>query len=37
MASTEERIWLQKTLTREGESMGTVIEATDGGRLFVRW
>ena len=36
-ASTEERTWLQKTLTREGESMGTVIEATDSGRLFVRW
>jgi poly-gamma-glutamate synthesis protein (capsule biosynthesis protein) len=37
MASTEERTWLQKTLTREGESTGTVIEATESGRLFVRW
>jgi hypothetical protein len=37
MASTEERTWLQKTLTREGESMGTAIEATDSGRLLVRW
>jgi poly-gamma-glutamate synthesis protein (capsule biosynthesis protein) len=37
MASTEERTWLQKTLTREGKSMGTVIEAADSGRLFVRW
>ena len=37
IASTEERTWLQKTLTREGGSMGTAIEATDSGRLFVRW
>jgi hypothetical protein len=37
VASTEERIWLQKTLTREGESMGTAIEGTDSECLFVRW
>ena len=36
-ASTEEKTWLQKTLTRECESMGTAIEATDSARLFVRW
>ncbi len=37
LASTEERTWLQQTLTRESGAMGTVIEVTDGGRLFVRW
>ena len=36
-ASTEERTWLQKTLTREGRTGGAAIEATDSGRLFVRW
>lgn len=37
LASAEERTWLQQTLTRESGSMRTVIEVTDGGRLFVRW
>ncbi len=36
-ASTDEKILLRKTLTRKGRTGGAASEATDSGRLFVRW
>ena len=37
LASAEERNWLKTTLTHAGKPMGTSIEATGEGRLFLRW
>lgn len=37
LASTEERDWLRATLSRKGEPMGTSIDLTGEGRLFLRW
>lgn len=36
-ASGEDRTWLQRRLTREGRSLGTSLESSEGAGLVLRW